>query len=95
MVYKRLIQVEGQVQNQNNGLSNMERDHYHLAVQVAELDTSYGEHQNRLVRVEYGLGEIARNLEFLTDYASTLHFGLVELGGFLDGSSSKSLTLSD
>eukprot|EP00435_Cladocopium_sp_Y103_P068555 s111_g31.t1 len=50
-------------------------------VQVAELDTSYGgEHENRLVRAEFGLGATARDLDFLTDYASTLHYGLVDSG---------------
>ena len=81
-VYKRLTQVEGQVIQYQTGLATVERDYNHLALQVAEMDTTVGEHENRLARTEFGLGETARDLEFLTDYASSLQYGLVEIGGF-------------
>eukprot|EP00435_Cladocopium_sp_Y103_P068164 s313_g31.t1 len=82
MMYKRLIQVDERSQIQSRGLEQIQHDHYHLSVQVAELDDGYGQQQNRLVRAEQSVGETSRDLEFVTDYASTLHFGLVELGGF-------------
>ena len=60
----------------------MEREHYDLGVQVAELDTAYTDYSGRLLSAEFGLGETARDLEFLQDYASSIHYGLVEVGGF-------------
>ena len=60
----------------------MEREQYHLGVQVAELDTAYTDYSGRLISAEFGLGETARDLEFLQDYASSIHYGLVEIGGF-------------
>ena len=81
-VYKRVTQIEGQVMQYQTGLATVEQDHNHLALQVAEMDTTVGEHNNRLVRAEFGLGETARDLDFLTDYAGSLQYGLVEIGGF-------------
>ena len=74
----------------------LEREQYHLSMQSAELDTAFGEirnsqnnfgqtlldHGNRLTRCEYGLGETARDLDFVQDYSSSIHYGLVEIGGF-------------
>ena len=60
----------------------MEREHYHLGVQVAELDGACTDYSGRLISAEFGLGETARDLEFLQDYASSIHYGLVEVGGF-------------
>ena len=67
-----------------------------MSVQLAELDTAFGEiqtsqgdigrtlpdHDRRLVRLEHGLGETARDLDFVQDYSSSIHYGLVEMGGF-------------
>ena len=53
-----------------------------MGVQVVELDTAYTDYSGRLISAEFGLGEAARDLEFLQDYASSIHYGLVEVGGF-------------
>ena len=66
----------------------MEREQYHLGVQVAELDTAYTDYSGRLISAEYGLGETARDLEFLQDYASSIHYGLLKLEGSGDTISS-------
>ena len=58
----------------------MEEQHYYLGLQVAELDTAYSDYSGRLIHTEFGLGETARDLEFLQDYASSIHYGLVEIG---------------
>ena len=61
----------------------IEQEQYHLSMQSAELDTAFGEirnsqndfgqtlldHGNRLTRCEYGLGETARDLDFVQDYS--------------------------
>ena len=60
----------------------MEEQRYYLGLQVAELDTAYSDYSGRLIHTEFGLGETARDLEFLQDYASSIHYGLVEIGGF-------------
>ena len=60
----------------------MEEQHYYLGLQVAELDTAYSDYSGRLIHTEFGLGETARDLDFLQDYASSIHYGLVEMGGF-------------
>ena len=65
-----------------HGMTVMEQEQYHLGVQVAELDTAYADYSGRLISAEFGLGETARDLEFLQDYASSIHYGLVEVGGF-------------
>ena len=65
-----------------DGMTVMEREQYHLRVQVSELDTAYTDYSGRLLSAEFGLGETARDLEFLQDYASSIHYGLVEVGGF-------------
>ena len=40
------------------------------------------DYSGRLISAEFGLGETARDLEFIQDYASSIHYGLVEVGGF-------------
>ena len=79
-----------------NSATTIEREHYHLSVQAAELDTAFGEiqtsqgdmgrtlldHDRRLARLEHGLGETARDLDFVQDYSASIHYGLVEMGGF-------------
>ena len=40
------------------------------------------DHDGRLTHCEFGLGETARDLDFVQDYASSIHYGLVEFGGF-------------
>ena len=64
-----------------HGMAVMEREQYHLAVQIAEFDTAYTNYNGRLMQAEFGLGETARDLEFLQGYASSIHYGLVEVGG--------------
>ena len=64
------------------GMTIMEEQHYYLGLQVAELDTAYSDYSGRLIHTEFGLGETARDLDFLQDYASSIHYGLVEMGGF-------------
>eukprot|EP00435_Cladocopium_sp_Y103_P055810 s873_g18.t1 len=66
-----------------------ERDHYFYALQLAELDSAFGDlrgtqsdQDRRLVHCEFGVGETARDLEFMQDYTSSVHYGLIELGGF-------------
>ena len=44
--------------------------------------TSYGVHERSLQVAEHGLGETARDLNFLTDHSISLQYGLVEIGGF-------------
>ena len=63
-VYKRVTKIEGQVMQYRAGLTTVEQDHNHLALQVAEMDTAFGEQNRRLGRTEFGLGETARDLDF-------------------------------
>ena len=63
-------------------MSLAEEQHYYLGLQVVELDTAYADYSGRLIHAEFGLGETARGLEFLQDYASSIHYGLVEIEGF-------------
>eukprot|EP00435_Cladocopium_sp_Y103_P063267 s968_g24.t2 len=70
-------------------IKGAERDQYFYSLQLAELDTAFGElrdnqsdHDRRLVHCEYGVGETARDLEFMQDYTSSVHYGLIEMGGF-------------
>ena len=62
------------------GMTIMEEQHYYLGLQVAELDTAYSDYSGRQIHTEFGLGETARDLDFLQDYASSIHYGLVERG---------------
>ena len=72
-MYKRVTQIERQVTQYQTGLATVEQDYNHLALQVAEMDTTValqvaemdttvGEHNNRLGRTEFGLGEAARDV---------------------------------
>jgi hypothetical protein len=63
-------------------MSLAEEQHYYLGLQVVELDTAYADYSGRLIHAEFGLGEAAGDLEFFQDYASSIHYGLVESGGF-------------
>ena len=58
------------MERHNVGLAAVENDAYYMGRQLAELDTSYGIHERRLQTTEHGLGETARDLDFLTDYPS-------------------------
>ena len=65
-----------------HAMSVAEEQHYYLGLQVAELDAAYTDYSGRLIHAEFGLGETARGLEFLQDYASSTHYGQVEIEGF-------------
>ena len=54
-------------------------DHNSLALQVAELDAAYTDYTRRIEITEDGLGETARDLEFLESYTGSIHYGLVEM----------------
>ena len=49
------------------------KDHDALCLQVAQLDAAYTDYTSRVGVVEDGLGETARDLEFLEHYASSIH----------------------
>jgi hypothetical protein len=62
------------------GMTIMEEQHYYPGLQVAELDTAYSDYSGRLIHTEFGLGETARDLDFLQDYASSIYMGWSRLG---------------
>ena len=57
---------------------NLKKQHYYPSLQVAGLDAAYTDYIGSLIYAEFGLGEIARDLKFLQDNASSIHDGLVE-----------------
>ena len=60
--------------NDNHGRTD------YLGVQVAELDMAYSDYSGRLIHTEFCLGETARDLDFLQDYASSIYMGWSRLG---------------
>ena len=59
----------------------MEREQYHLGVQVAELDTAYTDYSGRLT--DFSRFWSCRDCTRLRVFCrSSIHYGLVEVGGF-------------
>ena len=76
----------------------IETDAGHLALQVANADTTIGEHMAAIPRLDSRIdsmgeciGETQQNMGMLSDAVDGIHYGLVELGGFAQH---RSLTLS-
>ena len=67
----------------------IEADAGHLALQVAQTDTTFGEHMALLPEVQRSVGqmrnevtETASHMDMLADSVDGIHYGLVEIGGF-------------
>ena len=67
----------------------IEADAGHLALQVAQADTTLGEHMALLPEVQRSVGPVSNqvtettsHMEMLADSVDRIHYGLVEIGGF-------------
>ena len=67
----------------------IEADAGHLALQVAQADTTLGEHMALLPEVQRSVGQVSNqvtetssHMDMLADSVDGIHYGLVEIGGF-------------
>ena len=67
----------------------IEADAGHLALQVAQADTTLGEHMAVLQEVQRSVGQLRNqvtetsgHMEMLADSVDGIRYGLVEIGGF-------------
>ena len=70
-------------------IRTIEADAGHLALQVAQADTTLGEHMALLPEVQRSVGQVrnqvtetASHMDMLADSVDGIHYGLVEIGGF-------------